>query len=273
VRAIKIEGGAEKFSRREIDALTTFVKTYRAGGLAWVKISDGAANASFAKFVSQETLSRVVEKTGAKNGDALFIVADKNSEIVLASLGALRCECARRTGAIDKNAVRLLWVTDFPMFEYSEEDGRYVAKHHPFTSPRDEDWDILERDPANVKAKAYDMVLNGFELGGGSIRIHKSELQARMFRALGFSDKELTSRFGHLIEAFRYGAPPHGGMAFGLDRLVMLLAGCESIRDTIAFPKVQNASELMMNSPDTVDEKQLKELHISLIEGKDAEIG
>ncbi len=268
VRAIKIDNGAGKISRKEIDALTAFVKTYRAGGLVWMKLSDGEIHASFAKFVSPETLTKIAENTGAKPDDAVFIVADAKNDVVLASLGALRCECARRMGVIDKNAIRLLWVTDFPMFEYSEEDGRYVAMHHPFTSPLDEDWDILESDPARVRAKAYDMVLNGFELGGGSIRIHRSELQARMFRALGFSDEELTRRFGHLIEAFRYGAPPHGGMAFGLDRLVMLLAGCESIRDTIAFPKVQNASELMMGSPDIVDEKQLKELHIAVTDGE-----
>ena len=200
----------------------------------------------------------------AVDGDIVLIVADAKNRVVFDALGALRCECARRTGVIDKDDVKLLWVVEFPMFEYSEEEDRYVAMHHPFTAPLDEDVDKLTTDPASVKAKAYDMVLNGFELGGGSIRIHSSELQAKMFDALGLSEEVQKERFGHLIEAFRYGAPPHGGLAFGLDRICMLMAGRDNIRDVIAFPKMQNAAELMMNSPDTVDEKQLTDLHIAL---------
>ena len=264
VRAIKIDGGSAKISRKDIDALTQFVKTYRAGGLAWIRLADGASKASFEKFVQPETVQAILSALGAVDGDLVLIVADKSNRVVFDALGALRCECARRTGVIDKDDVQLLWVVDFPMFEYSEEENRYVAMHHPFTAPLDEDIDKLETDPSAVKAKAYDMVLNGFELGGGSIRIHSSELQARMFRALGLSEEVQQERFGHLIEAFQYGAPPHGGLAFGLDRICMLLSGRDNIRDVIAFPKMQNAAELMMNSPDTVDAKQLAELHIAL---------
>jgi aspartyl-tRNA synthetase len=183
VRAIKINGGAEKFSRKEIDALTVFVKTYRAGGLAWIKKAQGASSASFAKFVPTDVLDRICNRVGAEDGDIIFIIADNNSETVLTALGALRCECARKTGVAGKDETCLLWVTDFPYFEFSEEENRYVARHHPFTAPQDEDWDILESDPEKVRAKAYDMVLNGFELGGGSIRMHNSEQQSRMFRA------------------------------------------------------------------------------------------
>ncbi len=264
VRAIKIDGGSAKISRKDIDALTNFVKTYRAGGLAWIRLTDGGVKASFEKFVSAETVSAILSTMEAVDGDIVLIIADAKNRVVFDALGALRCECARRTGVIDKDDVKLLWVVEFPMFEYSEEEDRFVAMHHPFTAPLDEDIDKLTTDPASVKAKAYDMVLNGFELGGGSIRIHSSELQAKMFDALGLSEEVQKERFGHLIEAFRYGAPPHGGLAFGLDRICMLMAGRDNIRDVIAFPKMQNAAELMMNSPDTVDEKQLTDLHIAL---------
>ncbi len=269
VRAIKVDHGANRMGRKEIDALGQFVKTYRAGGLAWIRLSEGTRKASFEKFVTPELLDGIVAEMGGQDGDLIFIVADKQNKVVFASLGALRCECARRMDVIDPTDVQLLWVVDFPMFEYSEEEERYVACHHPFTAPKDEDMDRLESDKANVKAKAYDMVLNGFELGGGSIRIHDSDLQARMFHALGLSEETLQSRFGHLIEAFRYGAPPHGGLAFGLDRICMLLGGQENIRDVIAFPKIQNATEPMMASPDTVSEKQLQELHIAILPEKE----
>ena len=196
--------------------------------------------------------------------DVLFVVADPSEETALVSLGALRCELAKRLGLAKKDEYKLLWVTEFPQFEYSEEEDRLVAKHHPFTAPMDEDVALLETDPKAVRAKAYDIILNGCELGGGSIRIHDSELQTRMFRALGFTEEKAKEQFGHLITAFSYGAPPHGGLAYGLDRLCMLLAGLDSIRDVIAFPKVQNASDLMMSCPDTVDGKQLDELSIAV---------
>ena len=194
----------------------------------------------------------------------LLFVADRN-KVVFDSLGALRLHLAHKLGRIDENRFDLLWVTEFPQFEYSEEEGRYVAMHHPFTAPMDEDIEYLETQPEKVRAKAYDIVLNGNEIGGGSIRIHNAELQERMFRALGFSKEEAWNRFGFMMEAFKYGTPPHGGLAYGLDRLVMLLGKCQSIRDVIAFPKVQNASDLMSEAPSQVDEKQLEELGIGLL--------
>ena len=265
VRLINIDGFADKFSRKEIDALGEYVKTYRAKGLAWVKLAlDGAVSSSFAKQVSPEEMQSILSRANAKAGDLVFIIADAKDDVVKASLGALRLECARRLGLMKKDDFKFLWVTDFPMFEFSEEEGRFVAVHHPFTAPFDEDLDILDTDPARVRAKAYDIVLNGFELGGGSIRIHDTEVQTRMFSALGFTREETQSRFGHMLDAFRYGAPPHGGLAYGLDRVVMLLSGRDSIREVIAFPKVQTAAELMMQSPDVVDQKQLDELGIAL---------
>ena len=263
VRAIKVEGGG-KFTRKEIDSLAEFVKTYRAKGLAWLKKANGEMSSSFAKFLNEDTLNKILTFTGVEDGDALFIVADAKDDTVYASLGALRCEIAKRLDVIDPNRYELLWVTDFPLVEYDEEEDRFVAKHHPFTAPRDEDIEFLESDPARVRAKAYDIVINGSEAGGGSIRIYSPELQAKMFKTLGFTEERANEQFGHLIEAFSYGAPPHGGLAFGLDRLVMLLSGASSIRDVIAFPKVQNASELMMASPDVVDDKQLRELCIGI---------
>jgi len=261
VRAINAKGLGEKFSRKEIDALGEFVKTYRAKGLAWIiKTADGIKS-SVAKFLSEKELEDIFALTGAEVGDGIFIVSDKN-EIVFDALGALRLHIAKKFDMLDKNQYNLLWVTQFPLFEYSEEEDRYVAKHHPFTSPMDEDIDLLETNPEQARAKAYDIVLNGVELGGGSIRIFDRDLQQRMFNALGFTTEQAWERFGFLMEAFKYGAPPHGGMAYGLDRLVMLLLGKESIRDVIAFPKVQNASELMSGAPDVVDAKQLDELCI-----------
>ena len=267
VRMVKVDGGA-KFARKEIDALAEWIKTYRAKGLAWLKLSDGAMSSSFAKFLTEDEVKAICERAEAKDGDVIFVVADSNDETVMTALGALRLECAKRLGAIDENRFDLLWVVDFPLFEYDDEEKRFVAKHHPFTAPRDEDIDLVTENPAAARAKAYDLVINGNEVGGGSIRIHSSDLQERMFGALGFSKEDAQSLFGHMIEAFSYGAPPHGGLAFGLDRLVMLLSGCDSIRDVIAFPKVQNASEIMMASPDFVEDVQLTDLHIEI--SKDA---
>ncbi|MEL7603049.1 MAG: aspartate--tRNA ligase [Bacillota bacterium] len=263
VRCINVKDAADKISRREIDALTEHVKTYKAKGLAWLTMKAEGPQASFAKFLTPEQLQGICERAGAQTGDILFFVADKNS-VVYASLGALRLELAKRLELIKPDTYDLLWVTDFPLLEWDEDEGRFFAMHHPFTHPKDEDIDKLESDPGAVHAKAYDIVLNGNEIGGGSIRIHSSELQERMFSALGFTKEEAWRRFGFLMEAFKYGTPPHGGLAYGLDRLAMLLAGASSIRDVIAFPKVQNASCPMTDAPDPVDEKQLRELHIKL---------
>ena len=264
VRMIKVDGGA-KFARKEIDGLAEWIKTYRAKGLAWYKIAeDGTVSSSFAKFLKEEEIAAITARADAKAGDVIFVVADASNDVVFASLGALRCECARRLNAIDPDRYDIFWVVEFPLFEYAEDEDRYVAKHHPFTAPMDEDVDIMMTNPAEARAKAYDLVINGNEAGGGSIRIHSSDLQEKMFEALGFTKEQANDRFGHMIEAFSYGAPPHGGLAFGLDRLVMLLSGTENIRDVIAFPKVQNASEIMMASPDFVEDVQLTDLHIAI---------
>ena len=263
VRGINISGGAEKFSRKEIDALGEFVKTYRAKGLAWLCVGEGEHRSSFAKFLTPDEVDSIIEAMDGKVGDLLVFVADKD-KVVFDSLGALRTEVAKKLDLIEEGSYDLLWVTEFPQFEYSEEEGRYTAMHHPFTAPMDEDVEYIETDPARVRAKAYDIVINGCEAGGGSIRIFNSDLQERMFTALGFSKEEAWKRFDYLLEAFKYGTPPHGGMAYGLDRLVMLLTGCDNIKDVIAFPKMQNASELMTNAPDTVDAAQLAELGIKI---------
>lgn len=263
VRAINIKNGADKLSRKDLDALGEFVKTYRAKGLAWMIKEENGVRSPIAKFLTEEEINSIFEKTKAEAGDTLVFVADKDS-VVFDALGALRCEIAKRLNLIDENKYNLLWVTEFPLLEYSEEEGRYAAKHHPFTAPMDEDLDLLDVNPGQVRAKAYDIILNGCELGGGSIRIYNSELQEKMFSILGFTKDKAWEQFGHLIEAFQYGTPPHGGMAYGLDRFVMLLCGAGSIREVIAFPKVQNASDLMMNAPDIVEEKQLKELGLKI---------
>jgi len=265
VRMIFVREGAS-MPRKQVDSLAETVKTYGAKGLAWAKLSeDGSLTSSYAKYLTEEENNAIISRAGIKEGGGLIlIVADAKDDIVLTSLGELRRECARRLGLIEKDTYKFVWLTEFPLFEYSEEDGRYYARHHPFTAPMDEDVDLIESDQEKCRAKAYDIVLNGTELGGGSIRINTPELQERMFRALGFKDEDTASRFGHLIEAFKYGAPPHGGIAYGMDRLVMHLAGLSSIRDVIAFPKVQNASELMTGCPDFVDESQLRELEIQI---------
>ncbi len=261
VRAINAKGCGAKFSRREIDSLVEFVKIYKAKGMAWIVVEENELKSAITKFLSEDEIKGILERVEAEPGDLICFSADKN-DIVYDSLGQLRLELARRLDILDKNEYKFVWVTEFPLYEYDEEEKRYVAKHHPFTSPMDEDIDFLETDPGKVRAKAYDIVLNGVEIGGGSIRIHSQELQSKMFELLGFSEEEAWARFGFLLEAFKYGTPPHGGMAYGLDRLIMIMTGRNSIRDVIAFPKVQNASCLMTNAPDVVEVKQLKELHI-----------
>lgn len=262
VRAINVKGGAERFTRKEIDKLVEFVKTYRAKGLAFIRMTDEISS-SFLKFLNEQEKERIFSLTNAEKGDAIFVVADSN-RVVFDALGALRCECAKRMGILKEEEFKFLWVTEFPLLEYNEEENRYVAMHHPFTAPMEEDIPKMETAPGEVRARAYDCVLNGTELGGGSIRIFQQELQKKMFKLLGFSEEEAQSRFGFLLEAFKYGAPPHGGLAYGLDRLMMLMTGEDSIRDVIAFPKVQNASEPMSACPAEVDEKQLTELGIAI---------
>lgn len=262
VRGINIKGGA-RFSRKELDSLTEFVKTFKAKGLAWYKNNGGEISSSYAKFLTEEENAAIVKTLEIEEGDLALIVADKNS-VVFDSLGALRCEVAKRMGLIDPSVFRLLWITEFPLLEYSEEDGRYYAKHHPFTMPMEEDIPMLETEPEKVRSIAYDIVINGTEAGGGSIRIHTPDIQNKMFRALGFTQEEANSKFGFLLEAFKYGTPPHGGLAFGLDRLTAILLGIRDydIREVIAFPKVQNASELMTKCPTLPDPKALEELAI-----------
>ena len=263
VRGIKVEGQAA-MPRKKIDALTEFVKTYEAKGLAYLAIdAEGNIKSSFAKFLEEYKLESIMERMEAKVGDLLLFVADKNS-VVFAALGALRCEIASQLGLLKKDEFKFLWVTDFPLLEWSEEDERFKAVHHPFTMPVDEDLQYLDTDPGRVRAKAYDIVLNGTELGGGSVRIHQADIQRKMFEILGLSEETARERFGYLLEAFKYGVPPHAGLAYGLDRVVMLMVGADSIRDVIAFPKVKDASCLMTEAPDRVDEEQLKELHIEI---------
>ena len=264
VRAINVKGGA-KFTRKEIDSLVDFVKLYRAKGLAWLKWNEaGEISSSYAKFLTEAENEAIKAKMEAEAGDLILIVADKNS-VVFDALGALRCECAKRMGILDPSEYKFLWVTEFPLLEYSEEDGRFYAKHHPFTSPMDEDLEFIDTDPGRVRAKAYDIVLNGNEIGGGSIRIHDSAIQTKMFELLGMGEEEANEKFGFLLEAFKYGVPPHGGLAFGLDRLVTLMLELEDIRDVIAFPKVQNASELMTKCPAEADAAALAELGIAVV--------
>ncbi|MCI8609114.1 MAG: aspartate--tRNA ligase [Firmicutes bacterium] len=261
VRGICIDGGAEKFSRKEIDKLTDAVKDYGAKGMVWMKVGEGEINSSVNKFFSQEELARYAAEFEAKAGDLIFIVSDRK-KVVFDSLGFLRREIARRLGLLDDKVFKLLWVTDFPLFEKDDETGELKAMHHPFTQPKLEEIPLLDTDPAAVKADAYDIVLNGVELGGGSIRIHDKDLQAKMFDVLGLTKEECDEKFGFLIEAFKYGVPPHGGLAYGLDRLIMLLIGESSIRDVMAFPKNQNAQCLLCEAPAPVYEDQLADLGI-----------
>lgn len=264
IRGININGFGDRFSRKDITKLEEFAKTYGAKGLAWIKFNQGEVQSSITKFLNETSIETLKSIFYAKDGDMILIVSDKPS-VVFDSLGALRCEIAKQLGILDPKDYKFLWVTDFPLFEYDEEDHRYVAKHHPFTSPKDEDIDKLESDPANCRAKAYDIVLNGYEIGGGSIRIHDSAVQERMFKALGFSEEEAREKFGFFIDAFKFGAPPHGGIAYGLDRVTMLITGTDNIRDVIAFPKTQDAKCLLTNAPGEAEQKQLNELYLSLI--------
>ena len=261
VRGINAKGQGS-MPRKKIDALVDFAKGYGAKGLAYIAIQeDGSLKSSFAKFMTEEEMSAIVSALDGQAGDLLLFAADRN-KIVWNVLGALRVELAGQMGLLDKNEYRFVWITEFPQFEWSDEEERFVAMHHPFTMPMDEDLDKLESDPGSVRAKAYDIVLNGTEIGGGSVRIHQADVQARMFKALGLTDEVANEKFGFLLDAFKYGVPPHAGLAYGLDRLVMLMAKRDSIRDVIAFPKVKDASCLLTDAPNIVDEKQLQELNI-----------
>ena len=263
VRGINAEGQGH-MPRKKIDALVEFAKGYGAKGLAYVAIQeDGTLKSSFAKFMTDEQMAALVAAMDGKPGDLLLFAADKN-KIVWDVLGSLRLEIARQLDLLKKDDYRFLWVTEFPLLEYSEEQGRFVAMHHPFTMPMDEDWHLIDSDPGAVRAKAYDIVLNGTELGGGSI--HQSDIQSKMFEVLGFTPEKAQDQFGFLLDAFKYGVPPHAGLAYGLDRVVMLMGGCDSIRDVIAFPKVKDASCLMTEAPTPVDPKQLEELGIEVSE-------
>lgn len=264
VRGINAKGQAE-MPRKKIDALVEFAKGYGAKGLAYLAIlPDGTYKSSFAKFMTEEELKALVTAMEGENGDLLLFAADKN-KIVYSVLGALRLEVAKQMDIIDNNRFNFLWVTEFPLLEYSEEEDRYVAVHHPFTMPMEEDWQYIDSDPGRVRAKAYDIVLNGVELGGGSVRIHQNDIQKKMFEVIGLTDEEANDKFGFLLNAFKYGVPPHAGLAYGVDRFVMLLVKAESIREVIAFPKVKDASCLMTDAPNVVEQSQLDELEISIV--------
>ena len=274
VRGINAKGQGA-MPRKKIDKLVSFAKDYGAKGLAYLAVNeDGTYKSSFAKFMTEEELAALVEKMGGEPGDLLLFAADKN-KVVWDVLGALRLELARQLELLDKNRYNFLWVTEFPLLEWSDEENRFMAMHHPFTMPMEEDWDKIDSDPGAVRAKAYDIVLNGTELGGGSVRIHQDDIQEKMLEVLGFTKEQAHEQFGFLLDAFKYGVPPHAGLAYGLDRMVMLMMQCDSIRDVIAFPKVKDASDLMSNAPDIVDEKQLEELCIKVdekeVEEKEAE--
>lgn len=263
VKSINIKGAADKYSRKDMDELTKFVGIYGAKGLAWLKVTEEGLNGPIAKFFDEALASALMERMKAEVGDILVFVADQAS-VVAASLGALRTKLGHDLDLIDESQFAFLWITDWPLLEYSEEEGRYKAAHHPFTRPFDEDIPLMETDPSAVRAQAYDIVLNGYELGGGSLRIYERELQEKMFALLGFSEEEARAQFGYLLDAFEYGVPPHAGLAFGLDRFVMLLAGRNNLRDTIAFPKTASASCLLTNAPSAVSAEQLDELNLAI---------
>ena len=271
VRGINAEGQGS-MPRKKIDALIEYAKTYGAKGLAYIVINeDGSYKSSFAKFMTEEQMNALVAAMDGKPGDLLLFAADK-TKVVWTVLGALRCHLAELMGLVDKNVYRFVWITEFPLLEWSDEENRFTAMHHPFTMPMEEDLQYIDSDPGRVRAKAYDIVLNGNEIGGGSVRIHQDDIQEKMFECLGFTKAQAHERFGFLLEAFKYGVPPHAGLAYGLDRLVMLMAKQDSIRDVIAFPKVKDASCLMTNAPDYVDDKQLAELGIEVTPEAEAEI-
>ena len=270
VRGINAKGQGA-MPRKKIDKLVSFAKDYGAKGLAYLAVNeDGTYKSSFAKFMTEEELAALVEKMGGEPGDLLLFAANKN-KVVWDVLGALRLELARQLELLDKNRYNFLWVTEFPLLEWSDEENRFMAMHHPFTMPMEEDWDKIDSDPGAVRAKAYDIVLNGTELGGGSVRIHQDDIQEKMLEVLGFTKEQAHEQFGFLLDAFKYGVPPHAGLAYGLDRMVMLMMQCDSIRDVIAFPKVKDASCLMSHAPSPVDEKQLEELGIEVSEQEETE--
>ncbi|TCP32274.1 aspartyl-tRNA synthetase [Scopulibacillus darangshiensis] len=266
VKALNVEGQAAKYSRKMIDDLAAFISTYGAKGLAWLKVEGEGLKGPIAKFLEEEVSAAIIEKMGAKDGDLLLFCAD-SPKVVADSLGALRLKLGKELGLINEEALNFLWVTEFPLLSYDEEAGRYVAEHHPFTMPMAEDLKKLEMAPGEVRAQAYDLVLNGYELGGGSARIYQRDVQEKMFKALGFSKEEAEEQFGFLLEAFEYGTPPHGGVALGLDRLVMILAGRSNLRDTIAFPKTASASCLLTKAPSAVSDRQLEELQLKSTAG------
>ena len=270
VRGINAKGQGA-MPRKKIDALVEFAKTYGAKGLAYIAINeDGTYKSSFAKFMTEDEMNNIVAALSGEPGDLLLFAADKN-KVVWDTLGALRCHLAEQMGLLDKNVFEFVWITEFPLLEWSDEQNRFTAMHHPFTMPMEEDLAIIDTDPGKVRAKAYDIVLNGNEIGGGSVRIHQDDIQEKMFECLGFTREQAYERFGFLLDAFKYGVPPHAGLAYGMDRMVMLMVGADSIRDVIAFPKVKDASCLMMEAPSQVDPKQLEDLSIGVVESDEAE--
>ena len=270
VRGVTAKNAVNVYTRKEVDKLTEFVKGIGAKGLAWIRLTDDGIASSFAKFMTEDEMNAILKKAGAEKGDVVFIIADTKNNAVLSTLGAVRCEAAKKLDIIG-NGFNLLWIVEFPFFDWDEDTQQFVAMHHPFTAPLDECLDYLETDKGSVRAKAYDLVLNGIELSSGSIRITDSDLQGRIFKLLGLTDEEAHQKFGYLLDAFKFGPPPHGGMGIGLDRLIMQLLKAESLRDVIAFPKVQNASEPMTECPSPVDGVQLTELGIQLLDIKTEE--
>lgn len=270
VRGINVKGGVDEFARRELDALVEYVKQYGAKGMAWISVKENELQSPIVKFFTEEETNAILDRMGAEVGDVLMFVSDVNEDVVFDALGHLRLHLGEKLGLIDHDKLDVLWVTEFPLLEYSAEEKRFVAKHHPFTMPMDEDIQYLDSDPGRVRAKAYDLVINGMEVGGGSCRIYNPNLQAKMFDVLGLSHEEAQDKFGFLIEGFQYGTPPHGGMAYGLDRLVMILTKSKSIRDVIAFPKVQSGTCPLTGAPYYVEQKQLDELHIETTQEEEA---